>query len=117
MPAGLGWGIAQHRRFAVAEVAAPDARSRAISPVTADGVLAVIIGPELVKRTNMLIPPRAFLGTYACLTVLSVIAAILLPFIHVLPAVRVPARRCQFAPSWADRISSLPSRAAWSASA
>jgi MFS family permease len=65
VPAGLGWGIAQHLRFAAAEVAAPDSRPRAISLVMAGGVLAAIIGPELVKRTNMLIPPLTFLGTYA----------------------------------------------------
>ncbi len=88
VPAGLGWGIAQHLRFAAAEVAQPEYRPRAISLVMAGGVLAAIIGPELVKRTNMLIPPLAFLGTYICLTVLPVIAAILLVFISVPPAVR-----------------------------
>lgn len=88
VPAGLGWGIAQHLRFAAAEVAAPEYRPRAISLVMAGGVLAAIIGPELVKRTNMLVPPLAFLGTYICLTVLPVIAAILLVFIRVPPVVR-----------------------------
>ncbi len=66
--AGLGFGIAQHLRFAAAEVAAPEARARAISLVMAGGVLAAIIGPEIVKRTNMLLPPLTFLGTYLCLT-------------------------------------------------
>jgi MFS family permease len=88
VPAGLGWGIAQHLRFAAAEVAAPASRPRAISLVMTGGVLAAIVGPELVKRTNMLIPPLAFLGTYACLTVLPVIAAILLLFTSMPPAVR-----------------------------
>jgi predicted MFS family arabinose efflux permease len=88
VPAGLGWGIAQHLRFAAAEVAAPDRRPRAIALVMAGGVLAAIIGPELVKRTNMLIPPLEFLGTYLCLTVLPVIAAFLLAFIRVPPVVR-----------------------------
>ena len=88
VPAGLGWGIAQHLRFAAAEVAAPQARARAISLVMTGGVLAAIVGPELVKRTNMLVPPAAFLGTYLCLTVLPLIAAILLLFAHMPPAVR-----------------------------
>jgi MFS family permease len=88
VPAGLGWGIAQHLRFAAAEVAAPDARPRAIALVMTGGVLAALIGPELVKRTNMLIPPLTFVGTYACLTVLPVIAAILLLFIRMPPLVR-----------------------------
>ena len=43
--AGLGFGIAQHLRFAAAEVAAPAARARAISLVMAGGVLAAVIGP------------------------------------------------------------------------
>ena len=49
LPAGMGWGIGQHLRFAAAEVAAPEARARAISLVMAGGVLAAIIGPELVN--------------------------------------------------------------------
>ena len=60
--AGLGFGIAQHLRFAAAEVAASEARARAISLVMAGGILAAIIGPEIVKRTNMLLPPLMFLG-------------------------------------------------------
>ncbi len=54
----------------------------------AGGVLAAIIGPEIVKRTNMLLPPMTFLGTYLCLTVLPLITAILLLFIELPPATR-----------------------------
>jgi MFS family permease len=86
--AGLGFGIAQHLRFAAAEVAAPAARARAISLVMAGGVLAAIIGPEVVKRTNMLLPPMTFLGTYLCLLVLPLICATLLLFIELPPATR-----------------------------
>ncbi|MEJ0015442.1 MAG: MFS transporter [Acetobacteraceae bacterium] len=86
--AGLGFGIAQHLRFAAAEVAAPQARPRAIALVMAGGVLAAIIGPEIVKRTNMMLPPLTFLGTYLCLTVLPVISAVLLLFIRLPAAVR-----------------------------
>jgi MFS family permease len=86
--AGLGFGIAQHLRFAAAEVAAAEARARAIALVMAGGVLAAIIGPEIVKRTNMLLPPLTFLGTYLCITVLPLISATLLLFIDLPPAVR-----------------------------
>jgi len=96
IPAGLGWGIAQHLRFAAAEVAAPEARPRAVSLVMAGGVLAAIIGPELVKRTNMLIPPLTFLGTYLCLTVLPIIAAILLTFARLPAATRSEVRPVPF---------------------
>ncbi len=37
IPAGMGFGISQHLRFAAAEVAAPEARPRAISLVLAGG--------------------------------------------------------------------------------
>lgn len=86
--AGLGYGIAQHLRFAAAEVAATEARARAIALVMAGGVLAAIIGPEIVKRSNMLLPPLMFLGTYLCLTVLPLISALLLLFIRLPPAIR-----------------------------
>jgi MFS family permease len=89
--AGLGFGIAQHLRFAAAEVAAPEARARAIALVMAGGVLAAIIGPEIVKRTNMMLPPLMFLGTYFCLTILPLISAMLLLFIRLPPAVRLVA--------------------------
>jgi MFS family permease len=56
IPAGLGFGISQHLRFAAAEVADSHAKARAISLVLAGGVVAAIIGPEMVKRTNDMIP-------------------------------------------------------------
>ncbi len=109
VPAGLGWGIAQHLRFAAAEVAAPDARPRAIALVMAGGVLAAIIGPEIVKRSNMWIPPLEFLGTYLCLTVLPCIAALLLAFTHMPVAVRqqvqpVPFRTIIMRPSFVTAV-------------
>jgi MFS family permease len=86
VPAGLGFGISQHLRFAAAEVADPHAKARAISLVLAGGVLAAIIGPEMVKRTNALIPDYVFLATYLYLPVLPVITAVLLSFVEVPPA-------------------------------
>ena len=94
--AGLGWGVAQHLRFAAAEVAAANARARAVALVMAGGVLAAIVGPEIVKRTNMLIPPLTFLGTYLCLTVLPLISAILLAFIRLPPAVKQSSKAIPF---------------------
>jgi MFS family permease len=86
IPAGLGFGIAQHLRFAAAEVADPHAKARAISLVLAGGVLAAIVGPEMVKRTNALIPDYVFLATYLYLPILPVITAILLGFVRVPPS-------------------------------
>jgi MFS family permease len=86
VPAGLGFGISQHLRFAAAEVAAPEAKARAISLVLAGGVLAAIVGPEMVKRTNDLIGGYRFLATYLYLPVLPITTAILLTFIKLPPA-------------------------------
>ena len=86
--AGFGFGISQHLRFAAAEVANSEARARAVSLVMAGGILAAIIGPEIVKRTNMLLPPTTFLATYLCLIILPVITAILLAFTDLPPATR-----------------------------
>ena len=97
IPAGVGFGISQHLRFAAAEVADPHAKARAISLVLAGGVVAAVIGPEMVKRTNALIPHYVFLATYLYLPLLPVMAAILLSFVQVPPApmrsgVAVPLR-------------------------
>lgn len=86
IPAGLGFGLSQHLRFAAAEVADPAARARAISLVLAGGVLAAIVGPEMVKRTNDLIGDYTFLATYLYLPMLPVITAVLLCFVRVPPA-------------------------------
>ncbi len=86
IPAGIGFGISQHLRFAAAEVAAPDAKARAISLVLAGGLIAAVIGPEMVKRTHNLIPDHMFLATYMYLPLLPIVATILLCFVQVPPA-------------------------------
>lgn len=86
VPAGLGFGIAQHLRFAAAEVADPAAKARAISLVLAGGVVAALIGPEIVKRTNALVADELFLATYLCLPLLPLATAVILAFVRVPPA-------------------------------
>ena len=86
IPAGMGFGISQHFRFAAAEIAAVEARPRAIALVMTGGVVAAVVGPEIVKRTNMLVPDFQFLGTYLTLLVLPALCAGLLCFIRLPPA-------------------------------
>jgi MFS family permease len=86
LPAGIGFGIAQHYRFAAAEVASAAYRPKAISLVMAGGVLAAIFGPELVKHSKDLFQPFLFLGTYLFLAVLPVICAVLLTLVRLPPA-------------------------------
>jgi predicted MFS family arabinose efflux permease len=81
----MGFGISQHLRFCAAEVAAPESRPRAISLVLAGGVLAAIVGPEMVKRTYNLIPGYDFLATYMYLPILPILTLTLLSFAQ-LPA-------------------------------
>jgi MFS family permease len=85
-PAGIGHGISQHLRFAAAEVAAPEARPRAISLVLAGGVIAAIVGPEMVKRTFDFIPAHPFLATYLYLPLLPIAMVALLIFTELPPA-------------------------------
>ncbi|MGG5885506.1 MFS transporter [Falsiroseomonas sp. HC035] len=86
IPAGIGFGIAQHYRFAAAEVASPAYRPRAISLVMAGGVLAAIFGPELVKHSKDMFAPFLFLGTYLLLALLPIICAVLLTMVRLPPA-------------------------------
>ncbi|WP_246526208.1 MFS transporter [Plastoroseomonas hellenica] len=93
VPAGLGFGIAQHYRFAAAEVAPPDYRARAIALVMAGGVLSAIFGPELVKHTRELVAPTLFLGTYLVIACLPPIVLLLLTITRLPPAPARPKTR------------------------
>jgi MFS family permease len=81
VPMGIGFGIGQQYRFAAAEVAATAAHARAVSLVMAGGVIAAILGPEIVINTQALLPQALFLGTYLCmaLLVLGVLRVVDLP--------------------------------------
>jgi MFS family permease len=93
IPAGMGFGISQHLRFAAAEAASAEVRPRAIALVMAGGVVAAVAGPEIVKRTNMALPDYQFLGTYLTLLVLPALCAGLLVFVRVPAAERRVALR------------------------
>lgn len=93
VPAGLGFGIAQHYRFAAAEVAPADYRARAIALVMAGGVLSAIFGPELVKHTRELMAPTLFLGTYLVIACLPPIVLLLLTIAKLPPAPSRPKTR------------------------
>ncbi|MDB5370034.1 MAG: transporter [Roseomonas sp.] len=90
LPAGIGFGISQHYRFAAAEVATPAYRPRAISLVMTGGVLSAIFGPELVKHTKDLAAPLLFLGTYLILALLPLACVTLLSFTTLPPAAPRP---------------------------
>lgn len=93
LPAGLGFGISQHYRFAAAEVATPAYRPRAVSLVMAGGILSAIFGPELVKHSREALMPFMFLGTYLALACLPVICLGLLSLTKLPPAPPRPKSR------------------------
>ncbi len=95
IPAGLGFGIGQHYRFAASEVAPPAFRARAIGLVMTGGVLSAGLGPELVKATTQLFMPHLFLGTYLVMAVLPLCCLVLLTFTRLPPP---PARNAGGAP-------------------
>lgn len=51
-------------RFAATECVRPDERPGALSTVLAGGVLAGVLGPELVSATINLWPPYVYVVTY-----------------------------------------------------
>jgi MFS family permease len=72
---GAAAGFAQHYRFAAADVAPLDFRSKAISLVLAGGVAAGILGPELSGVAKDWISSYEFLGVYIVLTLLTLSTA------------------------------------------
>lgn len=73
-------GFSRYFRFAAAEAASVDFRSKAISLVLAGGVIAAVTGPSLARMTVDLFSPILFAGTYASLVAvqIAIIAVVLL---------------------------------------
>ena len=82
----LGYAVAslQMYRFAAAELVPPSHRARAISWVTAGGVVAGVIGPGLVRWTHDQWVPL-YLATYAGLVCLHAVVFAVMSFIRFTP--------------------------------
>ena len=74
------WGF---YRFAGAESASVEYKSRAISYVLAGGVVAAIIGPELATYSHDLFAPILFAGSYLMLVGLCCVTITILQFIKI----------------------------------
>ncbi len=79
---GVFNAFAQYYRFAAADTATPEFRSRAISLVLAGGVIAAFAGPNLASATREL-AAVPFAGSYASLLVLFAASALLLVGLHI----------------------------------
>ncbi len=75
---GINMGFAQFYRFAAAEAASAEFKSRAISYVLTGGVVAAIAGPNLVSFTKDFSASGAFVASYAILVALCLAAATLI---------------------------------------
>ena len=93
---GFG-GFAQLYRFAAADVAPDHFKSKAISLVMAGGVLAAFIGPELAKYGRELVANIEFLGTYALVVVVTLLAALIVTFVDI-PKLSVKEAKGQVRP-------------------
>ena len=72
-------------RFAAADTASDSFRPKVVSWVLAGGVLAAVIGPQLVIFTKDLLPAHLFAAGYLGQSACAVLAAIVLIFIKVPP--------------------------------
>jgi MFS family permease len=87
--AGYYQANGQLYRFTAAELAAPDAREKAVSLVMAGGLLGAVLGPNLAARTRE-VASLPFVGVYLALAVVAALAMVLLATIR-FPA--VPPRK------------------------
>lgn len=80
---GLYNGFGQYYRFAAADVASEEFKSRSISLVLTGGVIAAVFGPELAKLTRELIPSVTYLASYLSLAGLSLVATLMLTLVDI----------------------------------
>jgi len=79
---GINNAFAQYYRFAAADTATEDFRSRAISYVLAGGIIAAFLGPQLAKWTAEL-SPVMFSASYASIIGLSLVSITFLQFTRI----------------------------------
>lgn len=80
---GFFAGFGQFYRFAAADAAKPEFKSKAISLVLAGGVVAGILGPELAKVGKDMFASLPFVGAYVLLCATMLISAAILYFLDI----------------------------------
>ncbi len=80
---GVLAGFAVYYRFAAADCADEQSRSRAISWVMAGGVIAAFAGPNLARATADALAGISFAGTFVALAALQVVTLTLLCFVDI----------------------------------
>ena len=80
---GLYAAAHQAYRFAAADTASDAFRPKAISWVLIGGVLAAIVGPQVVIATKDLLPPYLFAATYLAQAAIAVVAGLFLTLLKI----------------------------------
>lgn len=106
----LGYAVAslQMYRFAAVELVPPNYRARAISWITAGGVMAGIIGPAVAHWSFNVVVPY-YLATYASMVVVHLIVFTIMGFIK-FPSMQAPAAATG---TVSEPITYLPPRPLW----
>ena len=76
-------GFGNYYRFAAVDVVSTEQKSRAISYVMAGGVLAAILGPNIVSWTHDSIKGVDFAGSYIVIGLLYVLSFIIISFVKI----------------------------------
>ncbi len=80
---GVYFAAGQYYRFAAADAAEVDFKSRAISLVLAGGIAGGFIGPETSKLTIDLFAGHTYVGPYLSLVVYALFVVLLLRWLHI----------------------------------
>ncbi len=80
---GVFNGFGTYYRFAAADAASPDYKSRAISYVMAGGVAAAFVGPNLAHWTQEWLPAGEFAGSYVGLIGVYALSVLALLFVRI----------------------------------
>lgn len=78
---GFFAAFAQHYRFAAAEAAPLEWRSRAISFVIGGGLIAAFVGPEIAKLTKDAVAGHLFAGAYVAVAAIPLLLIAVLMFV------------------------------------
>ncbi|BBK31820.1 putative MFS family arabinose efflux permease [Stella humosa] len=96
---GFANGVSQLYRFAAADAAPEQFRSRAISLVMAGGIISASFGPEFAKWSRDLLAPVLFAGCFLVVAALHASAVVVQQFLRIPPPSRAE-RRDQGRPLW-----------------
>ncbi|KAA0580862.1 MFS transporter [Azospirillum sp. Sh1] len=78
IPGGAYAAVVLSFRFAAADCTSAERRPRAMSAVMAGGVVAGVVGPQLVTHTMTLWPPHLFAATYIAQAAVAALSALVL---------------------------------------